>query len=212
VRHAQKEHEIVPRTTLSDVKMHDADGSFSKGAFGMENSGVFRARLEALPQHLSPIIVTALILTAIAALLATGYWTDLGSFQSLPLYAYLIALLVLLQLQAVGMQDLPNRIFLLLSSLIAIIYIGIITYGPQIPIISNPWTYIVLNLVLLAVFIWDAVARMREKLKEPLTDGKLNASDMTGNVKTRLRIIQIVGAIAADGVALAIVLAVVIQG
>jgi hypothetical protein len=179
----------------------------------MENSGVFRARISRLTRIPSSLVTTALILTSLVVLLITGFWTSLQKYQSLPLYLYLVLLLLTLQGAALTTQRMRDRLFLIVSSLLAAVYISIITYGPKIfSVVKNPLTYVVVNSAFIAIFLIDAVVRMRDRLRLPLPQIAVDSPEVRADTQARIRTIRIAGAIAADGVGLAVVLFFIEQG
>lgn len=122
-------------------------------------------------------------------------------------------MLLSLQYSASAGQPARERLWLFVSSIPAIIFVGIITYFFQLQFLyRNPLIYIVLNIVILAVFLWDAVARFRNTIFEPLPSINETDPGILKNAKARLNTIRIAGALAGDCAGLAVILGVVLFG
>jgi hypothetical protein len=107
------------------------------------------------------VTLPILVLGGYATLLVTGYDTQLGSLHALPLYAYLSLLLLLLQIAISRNQSLAGLLYVFVSSAFAIVYAGEKAFGPQTPgnFTKSPYTYIIINGLLLVVFVVDVFRR-----------------------------------------------------
>jgi hypothetical protein len=108
------------------------------------------------------ILLPILALFGYTAFLITGFDTRLDDFQPIPIYIFFSALLILLQLTISENRSLGRVIYIILTSGFAIVYAGAVVFPTRIGagnFTKSPWTYIILNTLLVIVFIYDAVRR-----------------------------------------------------
>lgn len=129
-----------------------------------------------LPRFLSGTILLPLIIVfGYVAFLITGI--DAGrngghdDVQPIALYIYFSILLVLLQLAISENRSLARILYIFIASGFAIIYAGEAMFNAEGHRPGNftrsPWTYIIINALLLIVFVVDAVNRRRSRAATP---------------------------------------------
>jgi uncharacterized membrane protein len=115
--------------------------------------------------HLPPrqISLPVIALLGYAALFVTGFGTYLGAFQPVPMYAYFSLLLLVLQMAISENHTIARAAYVVLTSIFAIVYAGEVVFNrsPE-NFTRNPYTYIVLNILLVLVFVYGAVDRRRK--------------------------------------------------
>lgn len=130
--------------------------------------------------HFPPIhvVVPLLIVLVYGALLVTGFewfgWFghDLGVQQALPVYISLSILLLALQAHVSQNRSLGRILYLFGTSGFALVYAGAVVFffAQTSNFIHSPMLYLVLNLFLVAVFLYDAVARRIREARHPYLD------------------------------------------
>lgn len=131
-----------------------------------------------LPRVLSGTVLLPLIIVfGYVAFLITGI--DAGrngghdDVQPIALYIYFSILLVLLQLAISENRSLARILYIFVASGFAIIYAGEAMFNAEGHRPGNftrsPWTYIIINALLLIVFVVDAVNRRRSHAATPGT-------------------------------------------
>lgn len=133
------------------------------------------------------VLLPAFVLLGYVALLISGFGTGLGVLQPLPVYVYLSILLVYLQIAISENRSLARIIYIFAASAFALIYAGEVIFDPSTGNFTrSPYTYIILNGLLLAVFVYDTVDRRR-----PHRQG-LNATSPAPSKRPRLSAISYV--------------------
>ncbi|HEU5349742.1 MAG TPA: hypothetical protein VFU63_14110, partial [Ktedonobacterales bacterium] len=129
-----------------------------------------------LPRFLSGNVLLPLIIVfGYVAFLITGIDAGRNSgrddVQPIALYIYFSLLLVLLQLAISENRSLRRILYILVTSGFAIIYAGEAMFNAEGHRPGNftrsPWTYIIINALLLIVFVVDAVDRRRLRPGKP---------------------------------------------
>ena len=129
-----------------------------------------------LPRYLSGnVLLPLIIIFGYVAFLITGI--DAGrngghdDVQPIALYIYFSLLLVLLQLAISENRSLGRILYIFVASGFAIIYAGEAMFNAEGHRPGNftrsPWTYIIINALLLIVFVVDAVNRRRPHVDKP---------------------------------------------
>jgi hypothetical protein len=139
----------------------------------------------------SPGVSVAVLVTAgFVAFALTGFYDfahaslfghDFGNqmaLQPVPIYAFFSLLLLALQIRISDGRPIRHVAYLLITSGFAIIYSGVISFstgassatgstpqGPLSGLVTNNATYIILNFILIAVFVGDAVFRHRRRAR-----------------------------------------------
>jgi hypothetical protein len=103
------------------------------------------------------------------AFLVSGlYRNSAQSPELLPIYAYLVLLLAVLQVRIAQKPSPLHQVFLLATSAIAAAYAYIIFVGGvSAGFTRRPLTYVILELVLLGVFAYDATIRFLQSRQAP---------------------------------------------
>lgn len=129
-----------------------------------------------LPRILSASVLLPLIIVfGYVAFLITGVdatRTEAGdAIQPIALYIYFCLLLVLLQLAISENRSLARILYIFIASGFAIIYAGERLFNAEGHRPGNftrsPWTYIIINALLLVVFVADAINRRRPHADKP---------------------------------------------
>jgi hypothetical protein len=166
-----------------------------------------RERFIGLPP--TRINIPILVLLGYIALLVSGFSTGLGVLQPLPIYVYVSLLLLVLQIAISENRSLARIVYIFVTSGFAIVYAGEVVFGPATGNFTrSPYTYIILNTLLLFVFVYDSIDRRRMR---PLgLDARLATTGSTGGadapgMSARVRTSPLsYGAFATDFVGLAI--------
>jgi hypothetical protein len=130
------------------------------------------------------IPVAILVIAGFVAFVITGFYDfrhaslfgqnfgDRYVLQPVPIYTFFSLLLLALQVRISEGRSLRHVLYLLITSTFALVYSGVITFstgnGPQIQgplsgLVNNSNTYVIINFVLIAVFIVDAVLRHTQR-------------------------------------------------
>ncbi|HEX6123253.1 MAG TPA: hypothetical protein VFY89_08830, partial [Ktedonobacterales bacterium] len=104
-----------------------------------------------------------LILLGYIAFLITGFGTRLGALQPLPIYIFFSLLLLALQLTISANRTAARVLYVLVTSGFALTYAGERVFNSAQNFTRSPYTYIIINALLLIVFLYDAVDRRRAK-------------------------------------------------
>lgn len=110
------------------------------------------------------VALPLIVVVGYVAFIMTGFGTDLGTWQPLPVFAFFGLCLIALQMLIAETKS-PARIaYLALTSIFALIYAADITlnHAHHGAFTRNPLTYIILNTLLVIVFVVDAGARRRK--------------------------------------------------
>jgi hypothetical protein len=103
-----------------------------------------------------------LIILAYLAFLTTGFGTRLGAFQPVPVYIFFSVLLLTLQMAISENHSVARMVYVLLTSGFAIVYAGERVFSTSTHNFTrSPYTYIIINALLLLVFVYDAIERRR---------------------------------------------------
>lgn len=128
------------------------------------------------------VALPLLAILGYTAFLITGFGVKLGTWQPLPIYIYLSLMLLSLQAVISENRSLPRIIYIFLTSGFAVVYAAEVFFNQSPNFVREPWTYIVMNALLIGVFIFDAVDRRRatpQGLSGSATSGRL------GNIPPR---------------------------
>lgn len=120
--------------------------------------------------RLPPATVLAPIffLLGYAAMLISGFGRGLGALQSLPIYIFFCFLLLMLQTGISDNRSIGRIIYIFVSSGFAIVYAGEVLFDRSTGNFTrSPYTYIILNILLLAVFFYDAIDRRNVHRQRP---------------------------------------------
>ncbi len=116
----------------------------------------------------APVLAPVFFLLGYVAMLISGFGTGLGSLQSLPIYIFFCFLLLILQTAISDSRHIGRIIYIFVSSGFAIVYAGEVLFDPSTGNFTrSPYTYIILNLLLLAVFFYDAIDRRNLRHQRP---------------------------------------------
>lgn len=103
-----------------------------------------------------------LILLGYTAFLITGFGTHLGGFQPVPVYIFFSLLLLTFQLTVSENRSVARIVYVLATSGFALIYAGERVLNTSTKNFTrSPYTYIIINLLLVAVFLLDAIDHRR---------------------------------------------------
>ncbi len=120
------------------------------------------------PPHTSALLRAYLppfVFLAYTAFFITGFGTGLGALQPAPIYLFLCLVLLTLQEGLSVDRALTHVAYIFISSSFAIAYAGeLVFHLPKLDFTRNPMTYIMLNIVLLAIFLVDLVNRRRQRM------------------------------------------------
>jgi len=106
-------------------------------------------------------LITLLVLLGFAALVAAGFDTALGAGgQSLVLYVYLSLLLLALPFVVTSHRSTGQTLYTFIGSAFFLVYAGAVAFfSATATFTRSPYTYIILEGVLLAVYLVGAVSR-----------------------------------------------------
>src|SRR5260370_964559 len=108
------------------------------------------------------VLLPFFVLLGYVAPLISASRTALGVLQPLPIYIYLSILLIFLQTAISENRSLARILYIFAASAFALIYAGEVVFDPSTGNFTrSPYTYIILNALLLAVFVYDTVDRRR---------------------------------------------------
>ncbi|MFI5272606.1 MAG: hypothetical protein ACHQ4H_06175 [Ktedonobacterales bacterium] len=134
----------------------------------MDASVVMPRMAELMPAR---IYLPILIVLGYVAFLITGFGTQLGAFQPVPVYIFFSLLLFTLQLAISETHTVARVSYVILTSGFAIVYAGERVFNSAQNFTRSPYTYIILNALLLIVFVYDALGRRRSRAAQSGTDG-----------------------------------------
>lgn len=124
----------------------------------------------ALRSYLPPFVFLAY-----TAFFVTGFGAGLGVLQPVPLYLFLCLVLLTLQENLSADRALAHVTYVFVSSAFAVVYAGeIVFHIPKLDFTRNPMTYILLNAVLVAIFLFDLVNRRRQHAITRRAGGELS--------------------------------------
>ena len=110
----------------------------------------------------SPEISLPLIaILGYAAFLVSGFGAGLGAAQPLPIYTFLGLMLLSLQAVISVNRSVPRIIYIFLTSGFALVYAAFVYFDKADNFARSPTTYIIINILLIVVFIYDAIDRRR---------------------------------------------------
>ncbi len=169
-------------------------------------------RLRSLQVVPIPIVLTIVVLLSIPVFLASGYGIGLKRWQPAPIYAYLTLLLVMLQAIISVEQTMRHRTYLFSTSLLAILYAGVIEFSEGKTILDDVHFYVFLNILLVIVYLAYAVRRLigvrpliaEEIAKLPNSNSSI-PSEVTAT-RSRVRQIVISSVLGSEGAGLVILL------
>ena len=114
------------------------------------------------------VLAPVFFLLGYAALLVSGFGTGLGALQSLPIYIFFCFLLLMLQTAISDNRSIGRIVYIFVSSGFAVVYAGEVLFDPSTGNFTrSPYTYIILNILLLAVFFYDAIDRRNLRHQRP---------------------------------------------
>jgi hypothetical protein len=132
-------------------------------------------------------LITVTVLLGFAALLVAGFGTALGSDgQSLVLYVYLSLLLLALPFAVAPGRSTGQILSTFVGSVFFLVYAGAVAFGGSTANFTrSPYTYIILEGILLVVYLVDVVARRLgdDGVADQGTDQGADPSDATSNLE-----------------------------
>ncbi len=151
-------------------------------------------------------LITLTVLLGFAALLVAGFGTALGTDgQSLVLYVYLSLLLLALPFVVAPGRSTVQTLYTFLGSAFFLVYGGAVVFGGATANFTrSPYTYILLEAVLLGVYVYDAMARRLGD--RGVADQGADASDATSSqeAEDEPQATQTFGAMSVDWAGLAL--------
>ena len=153
-------------------------------------------RTPALPLPPAAVILPIFFLVGYATLAISGFDSGLGFVQALPVYTFCGFLLLYLQyyLQAEvtkrrssQFRTVGRLLYIYVTSGFAVVYAGEVIFGGAGNFTQSPYTYLIINALLLIVFIVDAIQR------RAADSAALNAIAQTSpdaSIVTRLRVLR----------------------
>lgn len=104
-----------------------------------------------------------------AAFLITGFGTRLGPWRPIPLYVFFGFLLFVLQANLVATRSRVRLAYTAFASVFALLYAADVVFNrsPQGHFTRAPLTYVIINFLLFAVLIYDALARRQDLASGP---------------------------------------------
>jgi hypothetical protein len=105
-----------------------------------------------------------------AAFLITGFGTRLGPWRPIPLYVFFGFLLFVLQANLVATRSRVRLAYTAFASVFALLYAADVVFNrsPQGHFTRAPLTYVIINFLLFAVLIYDALARRQDLASDTL--------------------------------------------
>ncbi|MGZ3640190.1 MAG: hypothetical protein ACXVCX_20355 [Ktedonobacterales bacterium] len=114
------------------------------------------------------VLAPVFFLLGYVAMLISGFGKGLGTLQSLPIYIFFCFLLLMLQTGISDNRSVGRIIYIFVSSGFAIVYAGETLFDPSTGNFTrSPYTYIIINILLLAVFFYDAIVRRNLRHQRP---------------------------------------------
>lgn len=157
------------------------------------------------------VLAPVFFLLGYVAMLISGFGTGLGTLQSLPIYIFFCFLLLMLQTAISENRSIGRITYIFVSSGFAIVYAGEVLFDPSTGNFTrSPYTYLIINILLLAVFFYDAIDRRNLHHQRPsfglLQAGGAKASPNESFATHSLRSPISYGALGTDFAGLAILL------
>lgn len=147
--------------SISVTKAPRRTAPIAPGAPGasVSHGGVFSA----------PVLVPAIGILGYVAFLLAGFGTGLGAWRPVPLYLFFGGLLFLLQIGLLERRTAPHLAYTAGASVFALLFAGdvLLNRSPYGHFTRSPWTYLVINGLLLAVFLYDVARRGRQPARAP---------------------------------------------
>ncbi|HEX6817651.1 MAG TPA: hypothetical protein VF120_04695 [Ktedonobacterales bacterium] len=107
---------------------------------------------------------SVMIFLAFLAFLLTGFGAGLGVWQPIPVYLFLCLALLTLQEHIAQNRSLAHRTYTFLAGSLAVLYAGEVAFAVKpLDFTHVPIIYVTAEIVLLAVFAGDTVARHRQR-------------------------------------------------
>src|SRR5579875_1845891 len=121
-----------------------------------------------LPLPAAHLTLPVLAVMGYSSFFITGYASGLGTWRPVPLYIFCSFLLLTLQFIISRDRSLQHYLYVSVSSALALIYGGAVVFFGDDPsnFTHQPLTYIVINLALFLVFVFDAVRRWPARAAE----------------------------------------------
>src|SRR5215467_6734032 len=108
------------------------------------------------------VIIPAAIIIGYATMIISGFGTQLGSLQSLSLYLYCSLLLLYFQAYISITRTAWWLVYIFLSSAFVVLYAAEVLYNSSTDNFTrSPYTYIIINILLVVVFFVGALSRGR---------------------------------------------------
>ncbi|HEY7780736.1 MAG TPA: hypothetical protein VIC85_11050 [Ktedonobacterales bacterium] len=125
----------------------------ASGALAARGGGILAA----------PVLVPAIGILGYVAFLLAGFGTGMGAWRPVPLYLFFGVLLFLLQIGLVERRTASHLAYTAGASIFALLFAGdvLLNRSPIGHFTRNPWTYMLINGLLLAVFLYDVARRGR---------------------------------------------------
>jgi hypothetical protein len=119
------------------------------------------------PAAVSSSVFPLVALLGYVAFLITGFGTTLGPWRPIPLYVFFGFLLYLLQASVIQARSLPQIAYAALATLFALLYAADVVFNTSGKghLTRAPLTYVVINFLLYAVLVVDALRRRPELLQ-----------------------------------------------
>jgi hypothetical protein len=135
-----------------------------KGNFSNMAEPSVAAAPSALPTSGNRLPSTQITLPIVAVLgytafFISGFGVDLGGAQSLPIYIFLGLLLLALQTIISETRTASRILYVFLTSGFALVYAAEVYFNRASNFATSSWFYFTVNVLLVIVFIYDAVAR-----------------------------------------------------
>ncbi len=119
------------------------------------------------------VIIPAAIIIGYVTMIISGFGTQLGSFQSLSLYLYCSLLLLYFQAYISITRTAWWLVYIFLSSAFVVLYAAEVLYNSSTDNFTrSPYTYIIINILLVIVFFVGAAPRRSAAVSYPLDAAK----------------------------------------
>jgi hypothetical protein len=125
------------------------------------------------------------VFLAYTAFLLTGFGSRLGNLQPIPIYIFFSLLLLTLQETIAAHRSHGRFAYIFLTSAFSVLYAADLVFKPfpRGSFTLNPATYIVVNLLLVLIYLWDVLNRRRQRpegIRGSLANYSILAADFAG--------------------------------